>query len=466
MIRFIWRSCARSYLPTEMVTQSVTIKRMSTTASSNKERRSLSIASLSAAFMVDSGEEQALPLLWSHMYSALGATIGQLGTILGVSKLMTTILYPFWGYMADLYSRKMILVFFTGFWGLWTLGIAFVGNYPQLLTLRVISGLGLGAFAPAAFSLIGDLFDNRSRGRATGIMRSVGLVGIIISVIILPTLSENDPDGWRIGFALLGAASFLSGLFMLVIKEPARGAGEPELSSVITKESATRYSFTWTEFWSLFKIRSWRYLLLNETLMKTNVVVFTAWNFTFLTALNLKPPFFYIAIFVVFAGMVSGNIFFGWIGDRLDSKLSNHGRVTMVQIGLIVNIPFLIGYLTSNGENIVLLIIFGFLSGLSNTSSSEGVVWPINHSILPPELRGSSRAIVSVAIGALSALALPLSGIVADSRGVSTAMLWFVPGLIVLSAIAWIPMFRAYPQDRDALHKVLAKRREELLDIK
>ena len=439
---------------------------MSTESSTKEKKHSLSIASLSAAFLVDSSEEQALPLLWPYMFSALGATVGQLGTILGASKLMTTILYPFWGYAADRYSRKMILVWFTGFWGLWTLGIAFVGNYPQLLTLRVISGLGLGAFAPAAFSLIGDIFDNQSRGRATGIMRSVGLVGVFVSIILLPTLTENNTDGWRIGFAALGIASFLSGLFLLVLKEPTRGASEPELRNVITKESATRYSFTWVEFWSLFKIRSWRYLLLNETLMKTSLVVFTGWNFTFLTALDLKPPFFYIAIFVVFIGLVAGNIFFGWLGDRLDSKLSNHGRVTMMQIGLILSVPALTAYLTSSGENIPLLILSAFLAGTSYTSTSEGVVWPMSHAVLPPELRGSSRAVINVVIGALSALALSLSGIVADSRGVSTALLWFVPGLILLSAIAWIPMFRTYSQDRDALHKVLAKRREELLDVK
>jgi hypothetical protein len=262
---------------------------------------------------------------------------------------------------------------------------------------------------------------------------------------------------------VLGLASFLSGLFLLVLKEPTRGASEPELSNVITKENANRYSFTWTEFWSLFRIRSWRYLLLNETLTKVSIAVFTGWNFTFLTALELKPPFFYIAIFLVFVGMISGNIFFGWLGDRLDQRMSNRGRVAMMQIGLIVNIPFLIGYLTSSGENIGLLILFGFLSGTSNTSTSEGVVWPMSHAVLPPELRGSSRAIISVSIGALSALALSLSAPIVDSMGISTALLWFVPGLILLSAIVWIPMFRAYPQDRDALHKLLTQRQEDLL---
>jgi len=458
----IWRLCKENYLKGDNGT--IRWNKMSTEPTPKEQSHSLSIASLSAAFLVDSSEEQALPLLWPYMFSALGATIGQLGTILGVSKLVTTLLYPLWGYASDRYSRKMILVWFTGIWGLWTLGIAFVGNYPQLLTLRVISGLGLGAFAPAAFSLIGDLFDNQSRGRATGIMRSVGLLGIILSVILLPTLTQSNPDGWRISFALLGLASFLTGLFMLSIQEPTRGASEPELQNVITKETADRYSFTWTDFWSLFKIRSWRYLLLNETLMKTSLAVFTGWNFTFITAMDLKSPFFYVAIFVVFMGLVSGNIFFGWLGDRLDQRLSSHGRVTMTQIGLFASVLPLLGYLNASGENIPLLLLFSFLAGTSYTATSEGVVWPIAHAVLPPELRGSNRAIISMVVGATSALALSLSSPIVDRMGVSTALLWFVPGLILLSAIAWTPMFRVYPHDRDALHELLKKRSEDLLN--
>jgi MFS family permease len=428
------------------------------------QSQKLSIASLSAAFLVDSGEEQALPILWPHMFSALGASIGQLGTILGASKLVTTIMYPVWGYITDRFSRKGILVWFTGIWGLWTLGISFVGTYPQLLTLRVITGLGLAAFTPAAFSLVGDLFDNKSRGRAVGIMRSIGLVGIVISVILLPSLQNFGPEGWRMGFALLGMASFLTGIFMLVIKEPTRGAREPELRDVISEETASSYHFTWADFGSLFKIRSWRYMLVNETLTKVSLSVFTGWNFTYLTGLELNPPFFYIIVFVVFLGMVVGNIFFGWLGDRLDQRISSRGRIMMIQIGLVVQIPALIGYLTSSGGNVLLLIIFGLLASVSSTASSEGVIWPVAHTILSPELRGRHRASFSMVVGAASAIALLLSSLIAERMDVSSALLLLVPGLIFLSVIAWIPMFWAYPHDRNALHKLLTDRRKGLLE--
>lgn len=430
------------------------------------QRRSLSIASLSAATLVDQGEEQALPILWSHMYASIGASIGSLGSVLGASKLAMTVMYPVWGYLADRFSRKMLLVWFTGIWGLWTLGISFAENLPQLLTLRLISGLGLGAFAPAAFSLIGDLFDNESRGRAIGITRAVGLFGVIFVVGLFPAIATRHPENWRICFAVMGIASLITGLFMLMIREPARGASEPELRDVVTDRNTSRYTFAGSDFWTLLKIRSWRLLLVNELLKKVSISVFVGWNFTWLNGLGLATPVFYGTILVVFVGMTVGSIFFGWLGDRMERSFPNKGRITMIQIGLVMSAPSVFCYLSSTGDNIVWLITFAFLGGVSNCAFSEGTLWPVAHSILPPEIRGSNRAIISMVGGAVSAVMLALSGVVADRAGVSASLLWFVPMPILLSAVTWMPMFRVYPNDRASLHELLTERRADILEYR
>ena len=426
-------------------------------------REKASIASLSAAFLVDSAEEQTLPILWPYMFARLGATVGQLGPILGFSRLAMTIMLPIWGFATDRYSRKLLLVLFTGFWGLWTLGISFADTVPQIFVLRLVSGLGLGVFAPAAFSLIGDLFDNESRGRATGIMRSIGLFGIILAVIMLPALAERNANGWRTGFFIMGLASFLTGLFMLTIREPVRGAGEPELRGVITRQTAAQYSFAWADLRLLLKIRSWRYLLVNELLTKSSIYVFTGWNFTFLDAAGLEGEPFYMVVFIVFVGLAFGSIFFGWLGDRMEQTHGDRGRILMIQVGLIITVPAMTGYLLSGASSLVCLVIFGFFSGLSNMAASESTLWPVAQAILPPELRGSNRAIISMAVGGASALLLGMSGPVVDQLGIATALLLFVPLPLLLSALAWLPMFRSYANDRAALRQQLSERRRELL---
>lgn len=426
------------------------------------KRRSLSVASLSAATLVDQGEEQALPILWSHMYASLGASIGGLGSVLGASKFTMTVMYPVWGYLADRFSRRLLLVWFTGIWGLWTLGISFAETLPQLMTLRIISGLGLGAFAPAAFSLIADLFDDGSRGRIIGITRAVGLFGILLVVGILPAVATRHPENWRLCFAVMGIASFVTGLLMLLIREPARGASEPELRDVVTNGSNDQFKFTWAEFWALFKIRSWRLLLVNELLTKVSISVFTGWNFTWLGGLGLATPVFFGTILMVFLGMTIGSVLFGWLGDRLERRFPGRGRILLIQTGLVTGVFGVSGYLSSTGDNIVWLIGFAMLGGISNCAYSEGTFWPVAQAILPPELRGSNRAVISMVSGAASAVMLALSGIVADRVGVPASLLWFVPLPILISAIAWMPMLRAYPQDRNALHNLLMQRRADL----
>lgn len=426
-------------------------------------RRKLSLASLAAAWSSDQSEDQVLPLLWPHMYASLGATIGQLGLVLGLSKLVMTLMLPIWGYAADRFSRKKLLVFFTGFWGFLTLGIGLVHSMPQLLVLRVASGLGLGVFAPAAFSLISDLFDHGSRGRAVGALRAVGLVAGLFTIGLLPALAARSPEGWRTGFIVMGLASFFSGLFMLVIEEPARGASEPELRDVITDETASRYIFSWAELRTLLHIRSWRFLLVNDVLTKISFIVWIGWNYTWLTSLGLKGSSFYGVLLFSILGLASGSLFFGWLGDRLERTFLNRGRITMIQAGIILTSLAATAYLLSRGDNLLWLIMFGFLTGFGSGAGSEVALWPVAQAIIPPELRGSNRAIINMVSGAASAILLSLSGVVADRIGVTATLLWFVPLPLLLCAIAWIPMFRTYSRDRLGLHAVLAQRRAELL---
>jgi hypothetical protein len=104
---------------------------MESTTATKPKCRWLSVLALSAAAFVDSSENYALSVLWPRMYPALGLRVGQLGPVLGISDLIRTISLPLWGWAADRFSRKALLVSITGFWGSWTLVIAFVQSLTQ-----------------------------------------------------------------------------------------------------------------------------------------------------------------------------------------------------------------------------------------------------------------------------------------------------------------------------------------------
>ncbi len=178
------------------------------------------VFALSTGFFVDNLENYTLETLWPYMYAAMGWTIGQLGPITGIVRAERVLTTPIWGFLADRYPRKILLVLMTGIWGLWTATIGLVTSFSQLLWIRIISSIGLTAFWPIAFSLLGDLFPSRERGRASSVMSVIGFTGNLISFIILPVLAGTGGEGWRIGFIVMGVASAVSGLIMLFVVDP------------------------------------------------------------------------------------------------------------------------------------------------------------------------------------------------------------------------------------------------------
>ncbi|MCB0064723.1 MAG: MFS transporter [Caldilineaceae bacterium] len=425
-------------------------------------RRWLSVIGLAAGSFVDGGEDQSISILWPFMYRSLQVSIGQLGTVLGLSRLIMALTLPLWGYAADRFSRKTLLVCFTGFWGAWTLAISLVETFPQLLIVRLLSTLGLGIFIPAAFSLIGDLFGDQERGRAVGVITATGVVGTVTAFIVLPAIAANDAEAWRTGFMLMGSASIVTGLLLLLVEEPPRGASEPEIQDVISRATARRYLFHWRDLRLLLKVQSWRWLLLSELLLSLGVGIVSGWAFTWLDSLGLGESAS-LVVGLMALGSIGGAILFGWVGDVVEARFPNYGRIALVLAGKITLLPTLIFFVTANAENVVLLTILGALFGLAQATVGKALQWPLAQAVLLPELRASGRAAINIITGLTAALMLTLSGALADRVGVPGMLLYIVPLPALLSIVVWLPMFNSYARDRAILHTILSQRRMELL---
>ncbi len=430
------------------------------------KRRWWTVFALSAAAFIDSSENDTLSILWPNMYRSLGLRVGQLGTVLGITGLINTFTLPLWGYAADRLSRKKLLIWITGFWGIWTLAIAFVHSLSQLFFVRIMSSLGLGVLWPTAFSLISDLFPSKERGRAAGIMTAVSFSGTIGAYAILPALAAMNPEGWRWGFVVMGLASFLTGFLMFVVNDPPRGAAEPEIKDIITSESAASYAFRLSDLPVLAHIKTWWVLIFQNSIDHIALAVIYGWSFTWLEELGLGDQAF-IVVALLTLGTLLGHAFFGWLGDILENHNAEKGRAIMAQIGLLVSIPALAGFIYFGERGIIFLMIFGLLAGLSLSSVDTGARWPIAQAVLRPELRSTGRAALDMAIGAVGSLGVWLSGRLVDlfNGDVTMMMLLMIPIPKIISALLWIPIFKTYPQDRANLHKVLLKRREEMTQL-
>jgi EmrB/QacA subfamily drug resistance transporter len=107
--------------------------------------------------------------------------------------LTSTVTVPIFGKLADLYGRKPI---FLGGMAVFLLGSVLCGlavSMPLLVGFRALQGLGAGALGPLVFTIIGDIYPLRERGKIQGLMSSLwaaaSLAGPGLGAFLTLTLS-------------------------------------------------------------------------------------------------------------------------------------------------------------------------------------------------------------------------------------------------------------------------------------
>ena len=86
---------------------------------SEKRRRALTLAALGFGYFIDNGEEQSMGVLYPAIKLLWGLSNFELGLLGTMRAAIAAIAAPFWGYAADRWSRKNVLFFGTGIWGIW-----------------------------------------------------------------------------------------------------------------------------------------------------------------------------------------------------------------------------------------------------------------------------------------------------------------------------------------------------------
>ena len=139
------------------------------------------------------------------------------------------------GRLADLVPRRAIIVCGVLVWTVATIACGLSHSFGALFVTRVFVGVGEAALAPAAMSMITDLFAPHRRGAATGVfvMGKVvgggvapGVGGFLLQAAQAGLLHGLPLPGklmpWRALLLLLGLPGVGLALLLLTVKEPAR----------------------------------------------------------------------------------------------------------------------------------------------------------------------------------------------------------------------------------------------------
>ena len=438
---------------------------MSKNISQSKGYRARILTALGFGFFIDSAEDVALPMLWPAVRTALGLSYAQLGYIDSIRVIFQTFSGPFWGMLADRYNRKWILVIGTGVWGLWTSVCGFATDYWQLLIVRVVACIGLGCLYPAAFSLLADSFGPKQRGRAMGTISAIGMFGIVAGALVFGEVIGVSADGWRIGFIGLGITSALSGLVIaLLVREPVRGAAEPELESVITEEAAAKFQFNMKDVRELFAVKTVLVNFLQGIFMLTTINALATFYVTWLVDdrgfLESDAPLFFGGVVI---SLAVGNFVGGAVGDWAFHRWPKYGRAVVSQISIAIALPAM-WYLFTRATDSTSIIICSIIAGFFLDWTRRGAMQPMVQSAVRPELRATAMALTEFVNGAFASIVIIIFGNFANQYGLSQTLLILTCGFWLIAFFVTPLYYVVYPKDSQYLHEQMQQRRETITE--
>jgi len=435
------------------------IREFTLESNEKKKQQRRTLFALSFGYFIDQGEGQAMSVLFPTLQALWGLSYSNLGVISTIRNLLQSLSAPFWGFLADKISRKMVILFGTGIWGLWTVAVGFTQNFGQLLTIRAISGIGLGCLMPATFSIMSDTFPPKDRGKALGKMEAIGVLGIIIATLGLGFLAT--PTLWRWGYFLLGGFSVISGLVVwFLVSEPVRGEAEPELAGKITRENAQQFGLQFRDLPKVLKIPTIWVAIAQGLAGSMPWVVMQAFLITWLVNDRNIPS---EQATMVFAGIVLGTVFSnvigGYLGDWAEQKSPRYGRTIIGQVSIISGIPLTFILFTQTADwSLWGIIGLAFFTALMISWPGKGAKEPMMQGVTPPELRGTAFAMTTFIESGFAAIAGVLAGSLADQIGLSNALIWTVPVPWIICALLFSLFYITYPKDAEKLRHQMSER--------
>ncbi|MFX0200067.1 MAG: MFS transporter [Candidatus Hodarchaeota archaeon] len=340
-------------------------------------------------------------------------SVGATGQIQTISAFVGAITAVFMGVWSVRFPHRSLLLL-----GLLGISLSSVGcflslNFTMMLITFSISGLGLAMVEPMVFTLVGENFQLKQRGRAIGWLMTTAALAYLISAPFIGFIASLKFDGWR--WAFLG---FVLPIPLLSFVIAAKGVPSPTQSPTTMKNQG----MYWEGYKEVIFNRSATSCLVGSVLRVAGFQAILLYGVAFLRERFL--------ITIRFASII---IIVGALCFIIGSQVSGHviNRLGMKPVTILTAIGAGIFTITQmNVPNFGLAVTFRFLAGMSfgllatvaNSLSLEQI----------PSFRGTMMSLNSASTWMGSALGASVGGLALnffDYNGVGIAL-----GTMVIAA--------------------------------
>jgi len=306
-----------------------------------------------------------IPLLRDHLH-ATDAQLGSLQTWLLVVLAAASI--PF-GFLADRFSRKIIIAIGIFFWSAASLAGGLVSTFLFFLIARALVGLGEAAYAPAAQSMISGAFPLERRAFAQAVFASGMLLGGAAGLAFGGLLGPRY--GWQATLFAVAVLGILPGIALIGLDEPPRG---PRSEVVPIRR--------------LLSVPAFVAMIAAGICITFSSVSLISWGVDFAVSykdFSLREASISLSLITLFS-LVLGVLIGGYVADRLH-RMFTYGRIIAVAAAFLVAAPFLLLAIQSDEKSIVLAALFVACFFMS---WYHGPVTAVLHDMMPRRAHATS----------------------------------------------------------------------------
>lgn len=245
--------------------------------------------------MVNYMDRTALSYAIGPIKAEFDITNSQFGNVASAFAVGYMIMTTGGGMMVDRWGAHRVWAGAALLWSMVTALLGLAANFPVLFAFRAFLGLAEGPHFPALTRVVADWLPANERARAT----AIGLAAVPFASVVGAPLITNliATFGWKLMFAILGSLGILWAFVWYALyrdyPENSKFVGDEELMHIRGSATPDR-SKTNAEIRSHEQTHgttTWRFMLLNPSLMANNYAFF-AFGYTLFFATNWLPGFF------------------------------------------------------------------------------------------------------------------------------------------------------------------------------
>ena len=387
------------------------------------------------------------PLISDHFFAATDeAAMAKTGALATAFLLSYMVLAPVFGWLADRFSRWLIVAFGVGLWSLASGASGLAATFFALVATRIFVGVGEAAYGPAAPTIISDLFAVEKRGRMLAFFYVAIPVGSAIGYAFGGSVGQRF--GWRWPFYLVTIPGLLLAVCCLFMRDP-RGV------RARAQEKAAKPKISLGDALALFRIRSFTMNTAAMTAMTFAMGGIAFWVPRYLFKYraadfgghpDLGQINFTFGVITASAGLLA-TLLGGWAGDFVRRRFAS-AYFLVSALTIFFAFPATVLMLRTPFPGAWVLVFFVVFFLFFNTGPANAAL----ANVTPSANRATAFALNIFIIHLLGdAISPPLIGWIAgETRSMNFAFL-VVSAMMVVAAACWLMGARTLGRDTAAI---------------